>query len=369
MNNQILQMIIRITLVLFVFIGILTTTIFTWMYLYPFVIALLLSAVFQPFIRLLDNHLHFPKTFAILLVLFLFCSLTGAFATLLVAELIKGVQYLALGVPHQFSQLISHISNEFMRILYPLINKIESLNTRLSIDEQQSLDTYVKLAQEKVNQTGMDMLQALFESLGGILTQLPSSFTTFFITLLATFFICKDWDRITAFCKKIMPVFVSDRMSIFRSELYRTIKGIIKAQCTLVMISTITIAIGLYVIGASHVLTITLLTAFVDFIPYVGTGIIFLPWILYHFFSGNFAMTISLSILYMVVMVTRQALEPKLLATHFGVPPILLLISLFLGFQLFGGFGMLISPIVLMMIQTINKTGVGRELWIYIKRN
>ncbi|WP_075034588.1 AI-2E family transporter [Halobacillus dabanensis] len=168
---------------------------------------------------------------------------------------------------------------------------------------------------------------------------------------------------------KIIPVFVSDRVSVFRSELYRTIKGIIKAQCTLVMISAIIIATGLYFIGASHVLTITLLTAFVDFIPYVGTGIVFLPWILYQFFSGDFAMTICLSILYMVVMVTRQALEPKLLATHFGVPPILLLISLFLGFQLFGGFGMLISPIILMIVQTIHKSGVGREVWIYIKGN
>lgn len=369
MNNQILQMIGRITLVLFVFIGILAITIFSWVYLYPFVIALLLSSVSQPFIRLLDRHLHIPKTVAILLVLLLFCSLAGAFATLFIAELIKGIQYLAAGVPHQFSQLTSHISDEFMRILHPLLDRIESLTKRLSIDQQQSLDMYLKLAQEKINQTGMDMLQSLFEGLGGLLTQLPSSFTTFFITLLATFFICKDWERLIALCQKIMPVTVSDRMSMFRTEIYRTIKGIIKAQCTLVMISTIIIAIGLYLIGTSHVLTITLITAVVDFIPYVGTGIVFLPWILYQFFSGDFAMTINLSILYMIVLITRQALEPKLLATHFGVPPILLLVSLFLGFQLFGGFGMLISPIVLMTIQTINKTGVGRELWIYIKGN
>ncbi|SFJ12701.1 protein of unknown function DUF20 [Halobacillus dabanensis] len=202
MHNQILQMIIRSLLVLFVFIGTLATILFSWMYLYPFVIALLLSVVFQPFIRLLDNHLHLPKTLAILLVLLLFCSLAGAFATLLIAELIKGVQYLASGVPHQFSLLTSHITNEFMKILQPLLDRIETLNTHLSIDQQQSLNVYLKLAQEKINQTGMDILQALFEGLGGVLTQLPSSFTTLFITLLATFFICKDWERIIDLCQK-----------------------------------------------------------------------------------------------------------------------------------------------------------------------
>ncbi|MYL72617.1 sporulation integral membrane protein YtvI [Halobacillus litoralis] len=366
MDNQILKMIQRSILVILSTISLLFFTYFSWIYLQPFIFAILLSVFFQPFIQLFNTHLRIPRGMSILLVLFIFGGLAGGLLALLVAEIIRGIQYLAAGVPGHFSLLTNYLTQKVMNTLSPLLSKGQAFTDKLSVNQQQTLEEYLKVAQDKFSETSLSLLNSALEATGIFLAELPSSFAFVFITLLATFFICKDWNIIMKFLKKVFPETLSARMYIFQDEFIQTIKGLIRAQCMLVMISTSIIATGLLIIGAPHPLTITFLAALVDFIPYVGTGIIFIPWIIYQFLTGEFMMTIGLSILYMVVILTRQTLEPKLLADHFGVPPIILLISLFLGFQLFGGLGMLISPIALMTVQTLVKTGVTKEIWSYI---
>ncbi|GEN51822.1 sporulation integral membrane protein YtvI [Halobacillus faecis] len=366
MNNQILQVFLRIIFVVLITISLLFLIYFSWIYLQPFIFAIVLSFFFQPFIRLLTIQLRIPRGAAILLVLFIFGGLAGGVFVLLVAEIIRGIQYLASGVPGHFYLLTNYLTQGAMNLLSPLVSRGEAFTDKLSVTQQQRLEEYLGMAQEKFSETSLSLLNSALEATGLFLAELPSSFAFTFITLLATFFICKDWNIIVKFLRKTFPVALAERMYIFRGEFIQTIKGLIRAQCMLVMISTSIIATGLLIIGAPHPLTITFLAALVDFIPYVGTGIIFIPWIIYQFLTGEFMMTIGLSILYMIVMITRQTLEPKLLADHFGVPPIILLISLFLGFQLFGGLGMLISPMVLMTIQTLVKTGVTKEIWTYI---
>lgn len=367
MDNQIFQMTLRVALVLLIITGSLFIFFFSWNYLSPFIIALALATVLRPFIKLLNKQMRIPKPLAILMVLILFGSLMGAFAILLVAELIKGVQYLASGVPGHFSLLMTHITNEFMKLIEPIIHRADRLTEQLSMNQNRPFDEYLEIVQEKVIQSGMTILNHVFEGLGMFLAGVPSSLTTTFITLLATFFICNDWEHIARYTQRALPSYLTEKANIFHFELTRTLKGLVKAQLTLVLLSTAIICLGLYIIGASYPLTITLLAAIVDFIPYIGTGVIFLPWILYQFFSGNFEMTISLSVLYIIVVVVRQSLEPKLLADQFGVPPIILLISLFVGFQLFGAYGIILSPFVLMILQTLNKTGVIEETWFFIK--
>ncbi|MGP4062561.1 sporulation integral membrane protein YtvI [Halobacillus sp. H74] len=369
MDNHFISSTFRFLFILLTIIGLIISLFWSWTYLYPFIIAFLLSSILQPFIQLLVKHFHFPKVLAILSVLCLFVGLIGALAVLLVAELIKGIQYLSTGVPEHFERFTAHITLQTKSIIRPLLNKIEAISQRLSVQQQQSVDEYLNLMQDKVTQTGVQFLNSAFEGLVSILTTLPSSMTAIFITLLATFFICKDWEWMKHRIMQRGPEPFLLKIHMLRVEMKNTIHGLIKAQCTLVAISTLIIGVGLFVIGASHAMTITFLVAIVDFIPYVGTGAIFLPWIIYQFFSGEFSMTISLTVLYMIVILTRQVLEPKLLANHFGVPPVLLLISLFVGFKIFGAYGMIISPIVLMVIQTLNKTGLTNDVWSFIKGN
>src|SRR5699024_11493170 len=66
--------------------------------------------------------------------------------------------------------------------------------------------------------------------------------------------------------------------------LKKALSGFFKAQLILITITAGSIYIGLLIVGIDHALTIALLAAGVDLLPYIGTGIIFIPWIIYLFF-------------------------------------------------------------------------------------
>src|SRR5690625_6811556 len=82
------------------------------------------------------------------------------------------------------------------------------------------------------------------------------------------------------------------------------------------MISSCIILLGLFILKIEHALTIALLIGFVDVLPLIGTGLVFIPWIGYLFITNDYFLTIGLSLIYMVVVISRQFIEPKILSAH-----------------------------------------------------
>ena len=50
--------------------------------------------------------------------------------------------------------------------------------------------------------------------------------------------------------------------------------------------------------------------------------------------------------LYVTVMLIRSALEPKLLGRHLGINPLVTLVALYAGYQIWGVGGMILAPIL-----------------------
>ena len=67
--------------------------------------------------------------------------------------------------------------------------------------------------------------------------------------------------------------------------------------------------------------------------PVLGTGTVIFPWAVYSFIVGNYGLGIGLLVIYAVITVIRQIIEPKLVAGQVGLPPIATIIAIFF----FGG--------------------------------
>ena len=100
--------------------------------------------------------------------------------------------------------------------------------------------------------------------------------------------------------------------------------------------TTVIVLIGLLILRVPYAITIAIITGVVDLLPYLGTGAVFVPWVIYVFFTGDTAFAIGLLILYIVVIVQRQIMEPKVLSSNIGLDPLATLVALFVGFKLFG---------------------------------
>lgn len=79
-------------------------------------------------------------------------------------------------------------------------------------------------------------------------------------------------------------------------------------------------------------------------------------------------MGIGLLVLYACITVIRQVIEPKIVASNLGIPPIVSIMGMYIGLQLFGVIGLFLMPITITVIKVLNDEGVVR-IWKKEKKN
>lgn len=104
--------------------------------------------------------------------------------------------------------------------------------------------------------------------------------------------------------------------------------------------------IGLTILGVSYAHLLALTVAFFDFLPILGPGTFYIPWSIWMFLSGNIRLGIGLLILYAIIVVVRQLLEPKVIGQSIGLHPLATLIALYFGFTLLGVWGLILGPAI-----------------------
>jgi sporulation integral membrane protein YtvI len=134
-------------------------------------------------------------------------------------------------------------------------------------------------------------------------------------------------------------------------EAKKTIIGFVRAQLTLIGMTFIIVLIGLLILKVKYAFLIAFIIGFVDLIPYLGTGFVFFPWIIVSFLIGAKNLAIGLIILYVLVVIQRNIIEPKVLSSNIGLDPLSTLIAIYLGFAIFGVLGLIIGPVMLIIFK------------------
>ena len=114
-------------------------------------------------------------------------------------------------------------------------------------------------------------------------------------------------------------------------------------------LTLIEVFLGLTVLKVKNAFIIAVVIALVDFLPVLGTGIIMVPWALFCAFSGNPVLAVGLAVLYIIILILRNFLEPKIVSQQTGINPLFTLISMFAGLKLFGGVGLVLFPLILIV--------------------
>lgn len=286
--------------------------------------------------------------------------------TLLIAEIIAGTSYLAEVVPEKFDMTINAIQTFFTEKILPFYEGIASKISTLDSSKQETISESIKEASNKLSGSVTTFLQDLLTSLPALISWIPSAATTIVFVLLATFFISKDWSKLSSKVTQHIPTSITTRSGAVLKDLKKAGTGFIKAQFILITVTFVIILIALLIFQVNQALTIALIIAFVDLIPYLGTSAILIPWAAYQLLTGNLFLGIGLSILFVVVSGTRQFIEPKILSSSLDLDPLSTLISLFVGFKLFGFLGLIIGPISLVFGTALHRTGVFQDIYDYI---
>lgn len=133
----------------------------------------------------------------------------------------------------------------------------------------------------------------------------------------------------------------------------RGIRGYLKAQLTLMFITFIILTIGLNIMDIRFSILIALGIALLDILPAIGSGIVMVPWALISFFLGNGEVAKSLGILYVILLILRQILEPYILGKNIGIKPLYTFLATIIGGIILGPIGIVIGPLVAVIINSM----------------
>ena len=114
--------------------------------------------------------------------------------------------------------------------------------------------------------------------------------------------------------------------------------------------------LGVYKSG--YIAIIALVTCVVDIVPVLGTGTVLIPWAIYSLLTGEIGLTIGLAVIYAVITVLRQIVEPKLVANQVGLPAIVTIMAMFIGAKAFGTFGIIILPLTVITLKLMYDEGI-----------
>ncbi|MGE7600908.1 sporulation integral membrane protein YtvI [Peribacillus sp. NPDC097675] len=335
-------------------------------YTYPFIIAMIIAFLMNPLVTFLEKKAHLPRGLAVFVSLLLIFLVFAGLITLLVTEIISGTNYLAGVIPEHIETIVDYIETLISTKIIPLYNQTTAMFNTLDNEQQDTIIKNIQNIGESITTGVSSFIQTFLKNIPAIIGWFPTTVTALLFTLLGTFFISKDYDHFGRMTGNVLPNKVfSGAKRLFR-DLKRALFGFIRAQFTLVSLSTVTILIGFLILGVKYSITIALICGLVDIIPYLGTGTIFIPWIIFEFISGNNSLGIGLSVLYIIVVVQRQLIEPKVLSSSIGLDPLATLIALFIGFKLIGFLGLIAGPVALVIFNTLQRAHVFKAIWSYI---
>ena len=342
----------------------------------PFLVALAIAVLLQKPLRIISEKTKIKK------------NILGAAAVLLIISVVISaivlvgyrlfVEFKGFGeyVMSKISDLPALIRSAEDWILARLTVLPDSLEKTVTDSVSGIVDRLLLVTQEEtegLTQTaegGFD-LSFLATPLGGLLStakQIPVVFAGIFMGIIACFFITCDYDKFRLLISENISREHEIAIVKTRRILGDILGKMLKSYATLIFITFCEVSIGLNILkligvyAGGYILVISIITAIVDILPVLGTGTILIPWAIFNLFTGNIGLGIGLVVIYILITVIRQVIEPRLVAMNVGLHPAITLFGMYLGVQVFGFFGIFILPITFVLVKALNDEGII-HLW------
>ena len=180
---------------------------------------------------------------------------------------------------------------------------------------------------------------------------LPNALISLIVMIFAGFYFCTDYSRIASALVACLPTRLRAKIPEWKPAVRSFFKRYLGAYLKIMGLTYFQLLIGFLILGVENALLLALLIAFGDILPILGVGTVLIPWGVVCLLRQNIFLGAGLLILCLIITVIRQVTEPKIVGSHFGLHPLLMLAVTYAGFRLFGIPGMLVSPAVALAIK------------------
>lgn len=348
-NKKLYQRIaIRSAVIVVSIVLILTVGVWLFWLLLPFFVAYFFSWALNPLVSALNRRTKLPRR-AISLILVI---LAFAAAAALLVNLIWQTASEVVSFSNSWQELIASgeaiVTGVRAHFVLPFGKKLV----------QESIDPLL----EAIRTT----LTGLFEPLSGDLISLaaaaakmvPTALVFVIALVMGTYFILSEFD---SFHEKLGEAMQGEALRpVLRvlTVLRQVFGGYLMASFALSLLVALIDMVGLLLLRVDYAVILALLMGVLDFLPYVGSGAILVPWGVACIYTGDWVRGLYLLLLYAVVFLARNIVGRRLMGTRFRRNPFLGLVCSFIGWKLWGVVGMILGPVLCMIAVNLFSSGI-----------
>lgn len=183
-----------------------------------------------------------------------------------------------------------------------------------------------------------------------IIMKIPSIMFDLIFVIMTSLFMLLDYPRIDNLLIKRYPM-----VSLVVDTTKEVFSNLFKAYFIIMIVTFFELWVGFLIIQLEHSMVLACIIAIFDFLPLLGIDMIMIPWIVICAFTNKISLALGLLVIYLVIVITKNILEPKLIAKGLGISPLVSLIGMYLGMKVLGFVGLIIVPIILVIVIQVIK--------------
>jgi sporulation integral membrane protein YtvI len=314
-------------------------------YLLPFVIGIFVSFLVQSPVKVINQKLKIakgPLTIAFVVTTYI---LTVAIIVVLVYLIYRWLSGIVSVLPGMIPDFLEFANN------------LNASLTQAMRDLPKAVTDYINSLPAKITETVASLGLALSNWALNIATNIPSYLISIIVTVVASCYIAYDYDKIVLFAKRKTPTKIWNTIIDIKNTFFRNIFKMLKGYIFLMLITFVELSLGFLLIGQKNAILLGAIICVIDVLPVLGTGAVVIPWALISLFTGNIWKAIGLILIYIIITIVRNFLEPKVIGNQVGLHPLITLLSMFCGLKLLGIIGLFGFPLTLIVINDLYKNG------------
>lgn len=323
---------------------------FSAKYLTPFIFGFLIAFILNPIIRKIQQGLHTKNKLIAILVILLFYAILGFALTFL------GIK-LSAAIAGIFRNLPAFYANSIQPGMEHLIDQITTSLEHIDPAIEATILPIIAQSGDKLSGLVTDFSAWAVGMATSYITMIPNFLVTSIIGIIASIFFSVDYQKIVNFFARYVPE--RPRQIIFdvKEILFRVIFKYLKSYAILMTLTFVELSIGLSILRVNNAIGLAALIALIDILPVLGTGGVVIPWIIIELINQQFPLAIGLTIVYVIITVIRNIIEPKIVGDQIGLHPLITLILIYVGAKLFGMLGLFGLPIAAAILKALHDSG------------
>ena len=327
----------------------------------PFLLGFAVAALINPIVRFLSRRYDLKRRPAGILLLLLFYATIGMLITIGVVRLTVFFGEVSGELPDLYRDRLEPALNKLFGYINSFVDRLYAIFGGESQVLSERLGGIFTSIKSSLGDTISDISVKALTRLSSAAAAIPGIIIELLFAVISSFFFTVDYENILSLAKRLLPRRTVDLLCRLRGRVFKVAGKYLRSYALILLITFGELSLGLVLLGVDNAVLIAFCIALFDILPVAGTGGIMIPWAIFSLIGGDWGFAVGLVVIWAVITIVRNIIEPKIVGRQVGLHPLLALIAMFVGTKLFGLVGLFLLPLTLAIVLPLLRERFGSE--------